>query len=99
LLNPQEIGSPNTSGHDGFAFSSTGIDQVNLGTLTATGKDAPANPSVHNGEEDFENPSRPKGVRFAILFTSILAGDLFCWIRTLYDEYPSRLPTIHWPDH
>ncbi|KAJ5673614.1 hypothetical protein N7507_002741 [Penicillium longicatenatum] len=86
------MGSPNISGHDGFASSSTGIDQVNLGTLTATGKDAPANPTVHNGEEDFENPSRPKGVRFAILFISILAGDFFVGYVRYMMNTPHNFP-------
>ena len=29
------------------------------------------------GEEEFENPNRPKGVKFAILFLCILLGDFF----------------------
>lgn len=38
-----------------------------------------ANPITASGNDEGEivNPSRPTGVRFAILFTSILAGDFF----------------------
>lgn len=35
------------------------------------------NPNAASSGEEIENPSRPKGIRFAILFLSILAGDSF----------------------
>ncbi|KAJ5300658.1 uncharacterized protein N7443_005660 [Penicillium atrosanguineum] len=35
------------------------------------------NPNAASSGDEFENASRPKGIRFAILFLSILAGDFF----------------------
>lgn len=47
------------------------------GTL-APNKDGPSvSPNAANNEDEYENPSRPKGVRFVVLFLSILAGDFF----------------------
>lgn len=69
--------SADTPGNDDLVASSPGTDQVVLDTITSMEKEASINPTVQNGQEEIENSSRPKGVRFAILFISILAGDFF----------------------
>ncbi|KAJ5201681.1 uncharacterized protein N7498_006344 [Penicillium cinerascens] len=49
----------------------------NTATATVPDKELFINANVNTTEEETENPSRPKGIRFAILFLSILAGDFF----------------------
>ncbi|KAJ5885804.1 hypothetical protein N7504_011640 [Penicillium tannophilum] len=68
--------APITPEKDDLVTLSNGIDQATMNTITTTEKKAPTNATVDDGGE-IENPSRPKGVRFAVLFLSILAGDFF----------------------
>lgn len=54
-------------------------DTSQIAELTPAGsdKDLSAKQSITHDQEEIGNPSRPKGLRFAILFLSILAGDFF----------------------
>lgn len=86
------MGSAATPENDDLVVSSTGADQTTKDTVTAPDEKAPANPTVNSGEEEIENPSRPKGLRFVILFISILAGDFFVGYVCNIMNIPSSLP-------
>lgn len=83
--------APSTPENYDLVTLSTRIDQATMNTITATEKEAATNPTVDDGGE-IENPSRPKGVRFAVLFLSIIAGDFFVgYVRNIM-KIPSPLP-------
>lgn len=71
------MGSAGYFGKDDLVAASPGYNQFIMDTATATEKEAPIIPTMHNGEQEIENTSRPRGVRFVVLFISILAGDFF----------------------
>lgn len=58
----------------------------NTAKTTVPDKERSINTNANTTEEEIENPSRPKGIRFAILFLSILAGDFFVgYVRSTLD--------------
>lgn len=70
------------------ACASTQPSDIHQNTATATvpDKELSINANANSTEEEIENPSRPKGIRFAILFLSILAGDFFVgYVRSTLD--------------
>lgn len=83
--------APITPEKDDLVTLSNGIDQATMNTITTSEKKAPTNATVDDGGE-IENPSRPKGVRFAVLFLSILAGDFFVGYVSNIMNIPSPLP-------
>lgn len=52
--------------------------------VDSTAQEQAIDETAPDGEEVLENSSRPKGVRFVILFASMLAGDFFVgYVRSL----------------
>lgn len=83
--------APITPEKNDLVTFSNGIDQATMNTTTATEKKAPTNATVDDSGQ-IENPLRPKGVRFAVLFLSILAGDFFVGYVSNIMNIPSPLP-------
>jgi hypothetical protein len=76
-----------TSNSEQVGICATQPSQINGDQTAATAavpdKEPSINPNAISGEAESENPSRPKGIRFGILFLSILAGDFFIgYVRT-----------------
>ncbi|KAJ6115716.1 hypothetical protein N7523_006133 [Penicillium sp. IBT 18751x] len=63
--------------YDDLAISSINPELAPTEMTTVPGEKAPTTSPVDNDDEEIENPARPKGARFVILFLSILAGDFF----------------------
>lgn len=53
------------------------INRKNAQSTTNLSNDIEDASSTVSAEDDIENPDRPKGVRFAIVFACILMGDFF----------------------
>ncbi|KAJ5621967.1 hypothetical protein N7528_005199 [Penicillium herquei] len=72
------MGSTVANEQDDRAVSSINAELAQTEKTTGPEEKAPTTSLDNSNEEtDSENPERPKGVRFAILFASILAGDFF----------------------
>lgn len=71
---------------DDIVVSATGVDRATKDTtMTASSQKASAN-TTNSAEEEMESPSHPKGIRFVILFLSILAGNFFVgYVRNIMD--------------
>lgn len=76
-LSPLIMGVTVAAKHDDLAISSINPELAPRETTTGPEERAPTTSLEDNGDEEMENPARPKGVRFVILFLSILAGDFF----------------------
>ncbi|KAJ5570579.1 uncharacterized protein N7459_010009 [Penicillium hispanicum] len=75
-----------TTDHDDIALSPINVSQAAAQTATVPDGKLPVNPTENSASEEIENPARPRGVRFVILFLSILAGDFFVGYIDLADS-------------
>lgn len=76
-LSPLIMGLTVATTHDDPAVSSINAELPPTEMTTRPEEKAPTTSLEDNGDEEMENPARPKGARFVILFLSILAGDFF----------------------
>lgn len=76
-LSPLIMGVTDATTNDNLAVSPINTELAPTEVTTGPEEKAPTTPLEDNGDEETENPARPKGARFVILFLSILAGDFF----------------------
>jgi hypothetical protein len=69
--NPQEkIGGGSTAGNDSNKPENKGVESDGTGPVGQVS-------DLEHVDDDVENPNRPKGFSFAIIYTCILFGDFF----------------------